>query len=856
MSDGLNRAAGLGRWGEAGLGLICVGSGLVAVGHELLWTRRLLDLLGGSADAAAVTFGTFVLGTALGAGLAAALLGRGRVIRPWRAAAVCQAACGVLALPVLFSLPLSDGLWPWLGPERVAQASGVVVRAGLAASLVLLPSLACGAFLPFLVAGVCSPRRPMARWGSWYYGINTLGGAVGVGLVPLWLAPRLGLLDCGLLLCGGNLVLAGAVWVIGGKLPAGEVVRKGGIPALTLRRALAGVRQGLPWFGSGALVLALEVLAFQQVSQVTASSQHTTVVVLGTVLVGLALGSLLARGLRQWGAALRVCLLATTVLVLVEPVLFCWLTQDLTPLPLREGAWAYARGALRLALVGLLPLFVVAGALFPLLFSRTAVARDDSRGRFWGVVLLANGFGALFGSLLAQGVLMPWAGPWFGMGVLGAGCAAVLTWALWVRRSWIWLGLVFLGFLYAAPRVEGYGGLALFRAPGPGLTPRRILHDRDGIGVLLEAANGQRRILLNNSYGVGGSHSQRLDRVQMLLPLVLHEAPRRVAALGLGAGFTAEAALLDPRVERLDALEISPLVLTLCRDGFPRDRGGLFTDPRSRVYLTDGRVFLAAQRQAYDIILGDLFVPWREGLAGLYGLEYFRQVRAALDEGGLFCQWVPLYQVRREDFMLVARTFLAVFPEAYLVRNSFSVRNPAVALVGRKGGGAVLSELTVERRCAEVRRDGVLKNALVRHAEGVMMHFIGPVTALLTEADAKGGVNTLDNATLGYRSAAAILEPEWEAWVGKRWQETVGRALAGGGLGRTGTAAAQHWVDAQCAGLGGDQEAVHRHVTSALAALPAAVVNDPEFSWNDLLMDVPLPIPKSFQTGGGAGRDR
>jgi hypothetical protein len=178
--------------------------------------------------------------------------------------------------------------------------------------------------------------------------------------------------------------------------------------------------------------------------------------------------------------------------------------------------------------------------------------------------------------------------------------------------------------------------------------------------------------------------------------------------------------MLDPGVEHLDALEISPLVLGLCRDGFPRDRGGLSTDPRSHVRLVDGRVFIAAQRQAYEVILGDLFVPWREGF--------------------------------------------------------------------------------------------------------------------------------------GYLSAAGILREDWAGFVGERWCGSVSARLADSSLGEglspavlQGIAAGQCWVEAERAALAGDHEATQARVARALEAMPASVLGDTAFVWEDLLVDVPLPIPRHYR---------
>jgi len=858
----------------AAAGLVCFLSGLAAVGHELLWTRRMLDLLGGSADSASVVFGVFILGLALGSGLAAVVLRRRGGSAALVSAAACQVWFVLVSLPVLFSVGLSEWLWPRVGVWLLAQPGGFAARAGLAAGLLLLPSLVCGAFLPFLLAAVCGPARPHARLGPLLYGANTLGGLAAVILVPLVLERHLGLLACGLVLTALNLLLAGAVLLL--RSAAGETIGQrlvGSLRQLVLlpldcARAVRGERAAdaganlpspsplrhlLPVFAAGALVLALEMLVYHQVSQVAASSLHVTVMVLGGVLLGLGLGSIAAHFLRPFRSGLPLCLTAVVFLALVQPSLFCALTDGLRPFALHAGAGAYAWQAVRLSLLAILPLFAAAGILFPLLFSQTSAALGDTHGLHWGRLLLADGVGCLAGALAGQYVLMPLAGPWWGMGLASAACGVVLLRLLAGRRHWIWLGVCFLAALIAVPRWGRYPSLPLFHPPAPGLVAREVRRGRDGIAALLENASGQRRILLNNSYGIGGSHSARLDRMQTLLPLVLHPAPRRVAAIGMGAGFTAEAALLDPGVASLDSVEISPSVLALARDGFGRDRRGLFTDPRSHVHLTDGRLFLAARRDAYEVIVGDLFVPWREGLGGLYSLEFCRSARAALTDGGLYCQWVPLYQVREEDFQLIARTFLAVFPDAWLVRNSFSLRSPSVGLVGRKGG-AVVAEATIRRRGAEFQAVPEIGNAFLHSLGGVSMHVLGPLADFLPDEGRDGPVNTLGNARLGYLASAGVLRRDWQAVTHDHWCLSLADLLAGlppaadGAVWPGGAKAAQHWLDGQAAMLAGDIAAAHAAVAAGLRAMPAAVLADPRFSWQDFLVDVGLPIPQDFRS--------
>src|SRR5262249_26300803 len=89
----------------------------------------------------------------------------------------------------------------------------------------------------------------------------------------------------------------------------------------------------------------------------------------------------------------------------------------------------------------------------------------------------------------------------------------------------------------------------------------------------------------------------------------------------------------------------------------------------------------------YDVVIGDLFIPWHAGAGNLYAREMLDTVASRLAPGGLYCQWLPLYQLTREEFDVIARTFLAVFPEVRAWRNDFAPERPVIGLVGRLAPG-------------------------------------------------------------------------------------------------------------------------------------------------------------------------
>jgi len=241
-----------------------------------------------------------------------------------------------------------------------------------------------------------------------------------------------------------------------------------------------------------------------------------------------------------------------------------------------------------------------------------------------------------------------------------------------------------------------------------------------GITAVTEQ-DGSRRLKLNNHYALGGTSATGDERMQAHLPLLLHPAPRRVAFLGLGTGISAGGATFHP-VESITAMELVPEVIDAARAHFRDANAGVLEDPRTTVVADDARNFLRGSGERFDVIVGDLVVPWRQGEGALFTREQFAAARAALSPGGLFCQWLPLFQLTEEQLQIVLRTFLAEFPRAQVWRGDFSPTEPALALIAT-ADGTQPDPAAVHRRLAEMKPDPT--NPHLQLPGACWMHFAG-----------------------------------------------------------------------------------------------------------------------------------
>lgn len=111
---------------------------------------------------------------------------------------------------------------------------------------------------------------------------------------------------------------------------------------------------------------------------------------------------------------------------------------------------------------------------------------------------------------------------------------------------------------------------------------------------------------------------------------------------GLGIGYTLQAALEDPRVRRVDVVEVEPLVVEWHRRFFAPLCGRPLDDARTRVIVAD-LMDVDLTRRSYGAILLDtdngpdwLVTP---GNARIYGPEAIRRFLDALSPGGVLAFW-------------------------------------------------------------------------------------------------------------------------------------------------------------------------------------------------------------------------
>jgi spermidine synthase len=145
-----------------------------------------------------------------------------------------------------------------------------------------------------------------------------------------------------------------------------------------------------------------------------------------------------------------------------------------------------------------------------------------------------------------------------------------------------------------------------------------------------------------------------------LLPALVAESCERSFVIGYGTGVTAgELATLDC-ARRVEVAEISRGVL----EAAPLfDYGNHGASRNSKVVLVAAdayRTLLRADAR-YDIIASEPSNPWVAGVEMLFSREFLDLARQRLAPGGVFAQWIHLYEIDAPTLELIFHTFASVF---------------------------------------------------------------------------------------------------------------------------------------------------------------------------------------------------
>ena len=314
---------------------------------------------------------------------------------------------------------------------------------------------------------------------------------------------------------------------------------------------------------------------------------------------------------------------------------------------------------------------MISGALFVAAARMICIESSADARQAASTAYLLEAVGSAVGGILASIILLRVLSPFqiaaivLAMNLLMA-CILVLR----MNRKRLAIAIAatvfFAAFLLieVAPRIEGQSLASLWS----GL---HLLASRESIyGNLTVIETGEMRSLYENGLILANAPELSAAEESVQYALLEHPAPKRVLLIGGGANGGIAQALRHPSVERIDLIELNPAVLRMANEFFPDSAATL--DLRVHPHYGDGRAYLSATRDKYDVIIVNLPDPQTAQLNRFYTVEFFRSARDHLATDGLLALQLRSSEESispdlAEFLRCIQRTLHEVFPSVVAI---------------------------------------------------------------------------------------------------------------------------------------------------------------------------------------------
>jgi spermidine synthase len=666
------------------------GSGFSALIFEVLWTKHLSLTFGSTIWAVGIVVATFMGGLALGGAIFGRIADRAR--NPLRLYALLE--LGIAVSAVLFRPALRGVEYFYValhGQFSLGQTTATLFLLSCSALLLVPPTLCMGGTLP--VVGSLLKRTEFSKEISLLYAVNVIGAAAGAFIAGYLLIPFWGLAYTEALAYGINFAIATVFWWLGGRQTLDVAETEPSPNSQPTARAAQTIL--VATFLAGGCALALQLLWNRVLVLFLGSSTYAFSSILCTYLISMAIGGAAFAPLQKRfgrpnglfaGLAGLSGLYVLATLPFYDQIPYVLLSINHAT---DQNWWLYVVSVLPILFFVVGPPAFFSGAMFPAAMASCSPDLEQG-GRRVGLVVLFNTLGAMVGSLAGAFLIVPLFGLQGGIKLISAILLVLGGGLLASRRNEIsvasrfWAGggavvaLVLLCVPFRWDPMLMNSGIYYYFASDS--DPAKAFQDWRGrvrllttiegadatVTVREDAGRGVRYFTVNGKVdgGVGDMGTQILLGQ---LPVLIHHNPQDLLVIGLGTGVTLGTITQYP-ARKIDCVEISPAIVK-ASEYFEDVNLNPRADARVTTHIQDARNFLLLHPGKYDVITSEPSNPWQVGNANLFTVEFFQLVRDHLNPGGIFCQWVPLYELSQENLKVLLRTYTDIFPDVHLFLN-------------------------------------------------------------------------------------------------------------------------------------------------------------------------------------------
>ncbi len=650
-------------------------SGFSGLAYQTVWVRMLTRYLGSTTAAVAVVLSMFMAGLAIGSYLAGKISKRILPLRGYMILEACVATAGLLSSFVIISVLgkyYTHLVW------FVQQDPGLLLlsRIVFSAACLILPTAFMGATLPILVEFTTRQKMDFQMKLGALYAINTFGAALGVFITGFFLIGFLGEKSTLFVAALLNLLAALLVFKMSRLNPETARVRERrlreapGKDEIAYYPVAARMWSYAGLFVSGFTALAYEIMWVRYMMLPLETSVYAFSAMLGLFLIGIGAGSLLSS---------RFSFSATKPLAtfaFIEMLISLWTLAGMLIFSvfatLTIGYKAFPVLGFTACIFMVFPIAFLFGWQFPVAV-RCSISSILSASEETGRAYALNTLGTILGSLLAGFVLLPLMGTGFSL-LLLSGANLLIGFVLYYlsrsdeKRSALLVPVVALIGLCAVlvfKNGDPYRYAMLIRAAQDLGADFKVFGFDEGIAGTTVSAGVPGKMFAKNLYinGVGVTRLCTETKLMAHLPLTLVERPKKMLVICFGMGTTVRSAGTH-RGLLIEAVDIVPAVFDYFTHFHP-DGAETLRNPNIRFHGDDGRNFLLATRDRYDVITIDPSPPLHAaGTVNLYTKEFLELCKSRLSESGLVCLWAAPGPA--SEILMLMKTFRTVFPEATL----------------------------------------------------------------------------------------------------------------------------------------------------------------------------------------------
>jgi spermidine synthase len=291
-------------------------------------------------------------------------------------------------------------------------------------------------------------------------------------------------------------------------------------------------------------------------------------------------------------------------------------------------------------------------------------------------------------------------------------------------------------------------GSNIYFAPGFDRNKHKLVEFLEDVhgGMTTVVRDHAQYTLMTNGKFEGNNGPERLDQILIAaIPNLYVRQRDRALNIGIGTGQTASV-LHAFGYDELDAVDISPNIVTAARKWFKDVHHAVFDERNVHVLIRDGRNHLLLTAHRYDLISIELTSIWFASAGNLYSREFYELCRRRLNDDGVLQQWVQLHHIELEDIATIISSMKSVFPEVELWIGG----HQGILVAGRH-----LPEPNAEAlRLASSRGKELLELAGLEDPQAILAHRLvqkqkmDAVLAKITHA--KGRLSTDNSVVLEY----------------------------------------------------------------------------------------------------------